>query len=48
MTLLPLFSSAHSNAVPNEVVIQPMQVSNNSKEQPISNAEVHEALDEEE
>ena len=46
-TLLPLFSGAHSNAVPNEVVIQPMQVSDNGEEQPISDVDVQEALDEE-
>ena len=46
-TLLPLFSGAHSNAVPNEAIFQPMQVSNNSTKQPISNADVQEALDEE-
>ena len=31
-TLLPLFSGAHSNAVPNEAAFQPMHVSNNSEE----------------
>ena len=46
-TLLPLFSGAHSNAVPNEVVIQPMQVSSNGEDQTISDVGVQEALDEE-
>ena len=46
-TLLLLLSGAHSNAVPNEAVIQPMQDSNNSEEQPIFDADVQEALDEE-
>ncbi len=46
-TLLPLFSGAHSNAVPSEAVFQPMQVSNDSAEQPIFDADVQEALDEE-
>lgn len=46
-TLLPLFSGAHSNVAPNEVVVQPLQVPNNSQEQPIFDADVQEALDEE-
>ena len=46
-TLLPLFSGAHSNAVPNEAVFQPMQVSNNSEERPIFDADVQKAFDEE-
>lgn len=32
--LLPLFGAAHSNAAPHEVVVQPIQVSNNNEEQP--------------
>ena len=46
-TLLPLFSGAHSNAIPNEAVIEPMRVSNNGEEQPTSDVVVQEALDEE-
>ena len=38
-TLLPLFSGAQSNIAPNEVNIQPMQVSNDNTDQPISDAE---------
>ena len=43
-TLLPLFSGAQSNVAPNEVNIQPMQVSNDNTNQPISDADLHDAL----
>ena len=43
-TLLPLFSGVQSNVAPNEVNIQPMQVSNNDTDQPISDADLHDAL----
>ena len=38
------FSGAQSNVAPNEVNIQPMQVSNNDTDQPISDADLHDAL----
>ena len=40
-TLLPLFSGAQSNVAPNEVN---MQVSNDTTDQPISDADLHDAL----
>ena len=46
-TLLPLFSGAQSNVAPNEVVFQPTQVSHESIDQPISDADVQEALEDE-
>ena len=43
-TLLPLSSGAQPNVVPNEVNMQPMQVLNDDTHQPISDAELHDAL----
>ena len=43
-TLLPLFSGAQPNVVPNEAVFQPMQVSHESVDQPIFDTDVHDAL----
>ena len=46
-TLLPLFSGAPSHVEPVEAHVQPIQVSNESTDQPISDAEVRDALDDE-
>ncbi len=46
-TLLPLFTGGQSNVEPNEACIQPMQVSNESTNQPFTDADVHDALEEE-
>ena len=48
-TLLPLFIGGCSYVEPNEACIQPMQVSNDSTNQPmqVTDADVHDALDEE-
>ena len=46
-TLLPLFSGAQPNVAPNEAVFQPMQVSHESIDQSISDADVQEALEDE-
>ena len=46
-TLLPLFSGVPSHVEPVEAHVQPMQVSNESTDQPISDAEVRDALDDE-
>ena len=43
-TLLPLFSGAQPNVAPNEVNIHPMQVANDNTDQPISHADLHDAL----
>ena len=46
-TLLPLFSGAPSHVEQVEAHVQPIQVSNESTDQPISDAEVRDALDDE-
>ena len=46
-TLLPLFSGAQSSATPNEAVFQPTQVLNDGADQPISDADVYDALEDE-
>ena len=43
-TLLPLFSGTQPNVAQNEVNIQPMQVSNDNIDQPIFDADLHDAL----
>jgi len=45
--LLPLFSGGSSNVDSNEVNVQPMGVSKNVMHQPITDADVHDVLDEE-
>ena len=46
-TLLPLFFGVPSHVEPVEAHVQPMQVSNESTDQPISDAKVRDALDDE-
>ena len=46
-TLLPLFSSGPSHVEPDEARVQPMQVLDESTNQPIFYADVRNALDDE-
>ncbi|WP_129364608.1 hypothetical protein [Klebsiella pneumoniae] len=46
-TLLPLFSGGNTNVSSNEANVQPMGVSENVLDQPITDADVHDVLDEE-
>ena len=46
-TFLPLFPGAPSHVEPVEAHVQPIWVSNESTNQPISDAEVRDALDDE-